>query len=284
MDIINSSFERKEKTIKTPRINEYALTGYLTCGVCGCKIAGTTSGRKGGWRYYRCNKSRDSGPVVCDLRMIPQKQLENLVMADFQRHFMNESSLKGLIRLSVNKAELKISDAEKDLVSLKQTREEAENRKENLLNAIESGTIAMSDVAERIKRLNVEIAVTDKKIQDALTAIIPPVPAEKWDLNAFRLELLEFFKSDYPSPLMLIAKHFIENIRVFNGHLDIAYRWSPSTKRIGLLRLVAEEKSDGVCDLTNNDESDGAEDIYSKLNLQHEFKSAFLVLNFSKAI
>jgi hypothetical protein len=262
VNIINSSFEKKEKSIKTPRINEYALTGYLTCGICGCKVAGTTSGRKGGWRYYRCNKSRDSGPVVCGLRMIPQKQMENLVLADFQRHFMNEDSLKDLIQMSVKKAELKISDAERDLVLLKQIKQEAENRKENLLNAIESGSITMSDVSDRIRRLNVEIAATDKKINDARTAIIPPVPAEKWDLDAFRLELLEFFKSDYPSPLTLIAKHFIESIKVYNDHLDIDYRWSPATKRIGLLRLItSEDKPDDVCDLTITDKIDGAEDI-----------------------
>jgi DNA invertase Pin-like site-specific DNA recombinase len=265
VNIINNMFEKKAKSIKIPKTNEYSLAGHLTCGLCGSPVSGTTSGRKGGWRYYRCNKSRDSGSSVCNLRMIPQKQLEQLVLADFQRHFMNGTSLRGLVQMSIEKAELKLSDAGENLAKLELSKQGAEKKKKNLLDAIESGVVAMSDISDRIKKLNAEIATTDKEINHARLAIIPPAPLEKWDLDGLRLELLELFKSEYPSPLTLISRSFIDIIRVFNDHLEIDYKWSPGTKRIGLLRILPE-KTDDVYESSDTNYSDGAEDSVSTLH------------------
>jgi hypothetical protein len=241
VNIINSSFEKKVKSIRTPRINEYALTGYLTCGVCGSAVSGTTSGRKGGYHYYRCNKSRDSGSSACNLRMMPQKQIENLVLSDFKRHFLNDNNLRDLIKISIEKAELKLSDSMEILTKLEISKQEAEKRKKNLLDAIESGVISMPDVSGRIKKLNMEIASIGRELEKARLEAVPPVPMERWDLDSLRSQLMELFKGDYPSPLTLVAKSFIEDIGVFGDHLEIQYRWSPGKNKIGFLRLAAEE-------------------------------------------
>ena len=122
------------------------------------------------------------------------------------------------------------------------------------MDAIESGSIAFTDAHERIGSINIQLAKIERDYDDTKLAAIPPMPIEKWNIPALREEILDLLKSDNPTPVSLIARGFIQNIKVFNDHLELDYRWSPYTKKIGLLHVVD-------CEQANDVSTNGAEDL-----------------------
>lgn len=45
----------------------HLLSGLVRCGICGCRMIGTTTGRKNmQHRYYRCPQHMQKGPTVCE--------------------------------------------------------------------------------------------------------------------------------------------------------------------------------------------------------------------------
>lgn len=143
-------------------------------------------------------------------------------------------------------------------------------RKNNLLDALEAGAISFPDLAERMGEVKKELqAIEDEMTKLESTSAAPP-PIELWDIVELRAELLEMFKGDGPSPLAAIAKGFIQNIKVFNDHLEIEYRWKTKPKKIGLLRTITKQSHDVY--------RSGAEDSLCIIDLS---KNA-LCLTFSK--
>lgn len=200
----------------------FALTGKVFCGLCGGSVSGVTSGRKGAWRYYRCNKSRDSGPNSCGLRQIPQKRVEDAVLEVFRKKVVTDGVLEEMIELvregrkERDKGEKgRSSEIEKNIASL-------EKRKRNLLLAVEEGAMSMSDVKGRIAELNQHLEMLARDLKKTKVELRPIPPASKWNLKKFRKELMSFMELDRESALEKIANGFVNSVTLYPDRIDVS--------------------------------------------------------------
>ncbi len=124
------------------------LTGLLKCGVCGHAMTLVT-GKGGRYRYYKCTSRQSQGNHACDSKNLPMGRLDDLVlnsMADKifapERLQIMVAELRKRIRSSKDNQQDRINEINRQI-------KQVEKKQENLLNAIENGTIEHDETIQR---------------------------------------------------------------------------------------------------------------------------------------
>ncbi len=124
------------------------LTGLLKCGVCGHAMTLVT-GKGGRYRYYKCTSRQSQGNHACDSKNLPMERLDDLVlnsMADKifapERLQVMVAELRKRIRSSKDNQQDRINEINRQI-------KQVEKKQENLLNAIENGTIEHDEIIQR---------------------------------------------------------------------------------------------------------------------------------------
>jgi len=202
------------------------LNGLMFCGNCGRRYSGTT-GRIGKAKtitwYYACTERKNSlnkdKSKLCSSPYIRQEIIDNAVLAEIKRYFYNPESIKQLIKsitLEIDKGNEDKKQRETELLNELQ---DIEKRKENLFDAIEKGTIKLSDINERLEKLKnratvIEIALKDMGYNADTSKKGLKIDAEK--LSRVVLEMLD--NSERKREIFLT---FVERIDIFQEHIII---------------------------------------------------------------
>jgi len=145
---------------KRKRKHEFAFSGLMRCGNCGCLI---TAEKQKGHNYYRCTKKKQK----CDEKYLRE---ENLV--EQMRDFIQKVSLPDdwaenmLLELDKEKEQAK-KESEVFVQNLQQQKAEVEQKIEKLLDLyIEGGVLTLEEYqAKKSKLLNAKLDI-EQKIRD----------------------------------------------------------------------------------------------------------------------
>lgn len=230
VDAVKKMFGRRSQKVKHRLNTDYALSGQLKCGICSSPLNGTSSGRKSGWKYYRCVKSRDAGSSCCDLRMLPKRLVEETLREDFIRKFLNISSLKSLIKSSLLKHEKRRSESItgrfEALISQKQ---EMEKERQSLLEMTDWDNNDTKNIGKRLKFINISLSSIDFNIAETSKQLNLNDNRNSMNFNDI-YSIIGIYKGDGSETLSLVARDFIKCIKVFNDRMEIDYHWIPEIK------------------------------------------------------
>jgi len=129
------------------------LTGLIRCGNCGRKLAVGGGPGGGGKRlgYYRC-------PEKCGQRWIRCDAAEKAVLDELSG-FLEGGGLADLTEAMARQNAARAGRIEQDRASARASVAELSRRRDNLLAALETGTVTPEDIRERLADLKEKIAL-----------------------------------------------------------------------------------------------------------------------------
>lgn len=263
VDAVKRMFGRQPRKVKHRLNTGYTLSGHLKCGICSSPLNGTSSGRKSGWKYYRCVKSRDSGSSCCNLRMLPKRLLEHALQEDFIRKFLNISSLKSLIKTSLLEHEKRRSESVTGrFEALILEKQKMEKEKQSLLKMMDLDNNDTNDIEKRLKLINNGLLSIDFNIAEISKQLNFNNNRNSINFNDI-YSIIDIYKGDNSETLSLIARDFLKDIKVFNDRMEIDYHWIPEIKESD---RPTEGDGPTMCKMY------GAEDSYFISNLRTELR------------
>ncbi|MGE3480449.1 MAG: recombinase family protein [Gammaproteobacteria bacterium] len=124
------------------------LTGLLKCGICGAGMTQVT-GKSGKYKYYKCTQRQNRGNHACTSRNLPMDKLDEQVLNQLANKVFAPDRLRVLvvelrkrIRSSKDHYQARLNEVNRQIKHL-------EERQQRLLEAIETGTIALDEVTQR---------------------------------------------------------------------------------------------------------------------------------------
>jgi site-specific DNA recombinase len=137
--------------------HEYLLRNHAFCAICGKPLVGHCLNKK--YRYYQCSNARpyEIGGKKCRALYIRANDLEEIVWSKTQDVLSNPNIILGDLAETGDKASLDSIDAE--IMQLEKTLHKYEQRRSNLLEAMELGEFDKNEILDRlsnIKRLRHE--------------------------------------------------------------------------------------------------------------------------------
>lgn len=166
-EILDKKKKGRGKSI--PKKNNYLLTGFIYCGVCGDRYSGngiTTRGKKYG--YYTCyNRKNKFG---CNNRHVPQDEIEERVLHQIRKMLesIDVSDLTASLKRYFEEYNKHLVDKE---TAIKKEIKSLNKKINNLLNIVEEGY-----ATETIKTRLHEHAETKKTLENQLQSIRDEVP------------------------------------------------------------------------------------------------------------
>jgi site-specific DNA recombinase len=141
------------------------LSGLLRCGVCGSGMALTGSDRSG--PRVRCSRYRESGACENSTKYYIDK-IERLVLGRLKAQIDNPELMGQFVEAYVAERRALSADARRDKVKIVAKIDNCKRSIERLVQAVENGTLEISEVASRLQvqrseqtRLQRELASAD---------------------------------------------------------------------------------------------------------------------------
>ncbi len=132
--------------------SSYLLSGLVKCGVCQKALVGQQA-KSGKFAYYVCGTLLKRGAQTCSTPYLNARRLEEKVVAQIKRRVLTEENLTEL----VSQINAELDDTARDhghRVDLVQKElADVQRRLERHYDALETGTLALSDLSPRIQQL-----------------------------------------------------------------------------------------------------------------------------------
>ena len=137
--------QQRHPTNTPPRIvnGPTLLTGVAKCATCGGGMTLRT-GKGGRYRYYSCNKRSTEGACSCKGRSIPMKQLDEVVIGQFEKKILSPERLKKLLAKLIQRQQVKSCDTESETLVLNKSLRETQKKIDRLYDAVAEGALENS--------------------------------------------------------------------------------------------------------------------------------------------
>ena len=120
------------------------LTGLLKCGVCGRSMTLVT-GKSGRYRYYKCTSRHSQGNHACTSQNLPMDKLDKLVLNQLADRIFAPQRLQAMVA-GLRSRTRQARDSQQERVNqLNRELKKVDERKQRLLDAIESGVIELDE-------------------------------------------------------------------------------------------------------------------------------------------
>ncbi len=130
--------------------SQYLLSGLLKCGKCKASMFGVPA--KGArYHYYVCGTAFRAGRATCSGRSVRRDVIERLAVRKLQEVVLKPAHLAELLELVNEEADRAGSDAAARLAVFDGQIGNVRQKLERLYDAVESGALAMDDLAPRIR-------------------------------------------------------------------------------------------------------------------------------------
>ncbi len=135
---------------KAPRLvsSPTLLTGLLKCGECGAAMTLVT-GKSGRYKYYKCASRHSRGNHACTSKNLPMQRLDDLVLNCMADKIFTPERLQVMVAELRRRIQSSKHDQQARINELNRQIKLVEKKQDNLLNAIENGTIALDDTTQR---------------------------------------------------------------------------------------------------------------------------------------
>jgi site-specific DNA recombinase len=124
------------------------LTGLLKCGICGGAMTLVT-GKGGRYKYYKCTSRQNQGNHACTSKNLPMAHLDDLVLNNMADKIFTPERLQVMVAELRKRIKFSKDDQQGRINELNRQLKLVEKKQENLLNAIESGTIDLDETTQR---------------------------------------------------------------------------------------------------------------------------------------
>lgn len=170
----NAELDRPKARTGRPK-NEYLLRNHIFCAICGRPLVGHCLNRK--YRYYQCNGAlpHENTKKKCTALYVRAGDLEEVVWSKTKLVLANPEIILGQLADTAAAGDLNAIEAE--ISELEKRLKKYDQRRTNLLQALELGEFATDEVLDRVnnvKRLRREdeAKLNDlKRMKDNLTSL-----------------------------------------------------------------------------------------------------------------
>ena len=147
---IRAKRESRAPARKAPRLvsNPTLLTGLLKCGVCGAAMTLVT-GKSGLYKYYKCASRHSQGNQACTSKNLPMERMDDLVLKSMADTIFTPERLQVMVAELRKRIKSSKGDQQERINELNRQLKQVEKKQDNLLNAIENGTIDLDDSTQR---------------------------------------------------------------------------------------------------------------------------------------
>ena len=142
--------ESRAPANKAPRLvsSPTLLTGLLKCGVCGAAMTLVT-GKSGRYKYYKCTSRHSQGNHAYTSKNLPMERLDDLVLNSMADKIFAPERLQVMVAELRRRIQSSKDDQQGRINELNRQLKLVEKKQDNLLNAIENGTIELDDTTQR---------------------------------------------------------------------------------------------------------------------------------------
>lgn len=204
------------------------LGGLVRCGICGALFRSLRA-RSGKpergvkHRYYFCPKRKNSTVKnrtdLCSNIYLRAEIIEPHVVKEIRALFTGKRAVKRMLK----EVEERRRDEDKArgirIEDLRKEESEVQRRKGNLLDAVESGTLPLCDVAARLEKLRGQLASVQARIREYSAPT--PVPSA---LDPETVSQVILIALDDPSRMRGLIAAVVKEILVFPDRFEIHYR------------------------------------------------------------
>lgn len=226
---------RPERTPGPTTASQYLLSGLMKCGKCGASYAVSGYGRGKKYAYYNCITYSKKGKKICTGRRLRTDKLEEVILKRAKELIFSEENLQKMIR-DINRAAKSVkSKYAGRLTELRKKLNDIQMRIRRQYEAIESGIIDLSLVAERLEELKplratVESEISQLEEQSRRSAY---VQIDRRMIERFRQEMEAIFVGENPQEKREFLKKFIEEITIGENHIKIRY-YLPNSRALDI--------------------------------------------------
>lgn len=204
--------------------SDYLLSGMLYCGKCGSKMIGC-SAKSGQNFYYACHNYLKRGKDICDMKLVNRAEIEHLTIDRLKALVLTEQNLSEIFNIVLDELRCDARKNESELKSVEDQLEGLQRRRSKLYDSLETGKLAIEDIAPRIKEINAQIEAIEVRRKDLFDEISnpKPIPLNINKLKEYAQDLAELLWS---SPIMEqkeILRSFVKRIIVNPPDVKIDY-------------------------------------------------------------
>ena len=167
-DVFNAANQQLDKPkLRTGKAkNEYLLRNHIFCAICGRPMVGHCLNRK--YLYYQCSNARpyENQQSRCPARYVRAKETEAQVWANVKEVLSNPDIIVQQLTQASEVGELGAIEAE--IQELEKALRNYEQRRSNLLQAMELGEFSQDEVLDRLSNLK-RLRTEDKERLRVLT-------------------------------------------------------------------------------------------------------------------
>jgi len=233
-------FDRVQKLIEerqpknTPArvtASQYLLSGLMRCGRCNGAYGVTGYGRKRKYAYYNCISYSKKGKKVCPGRRLRADELDQEIIERVRKLVFSDENMRKLLD-DINAATKSLRvDYSRKITDLKKKAADLQLRAARQYEAIESGRIDLSLVAERLKELRIQRDNIQKEITyyERLNSQYQPAYITRSTIKSYRKEMEKIFVGTNVQEQRNFLKKFIEKILVKDEEIEIIY-YAPGVK------------------------------------------------------
>ena len=159
----NAQLDRPKVRTGRPK-HEYLLRNHAYCAVCGKPLVGHVLNKK--YRYYQCSNARpyENGPKKCRALYVRANDLEEMVWSKTEVVLSNPELILGELAQACNTGNLEAIEAE--IKALGKNLRNYEQRRANLLQALELGEFGNDEVLDRLNNLKRLRREDERKLTD----------------------------------------------------------------------------------------------------------------------
>jgi len=213
--------------------SQYLLSGLMRCGKCNGACGVTGYGRQRKYAYYNCINYSKKGKKVCPGRRLRADELDREVIERVRRLVFSDENMRKLMD-DINAATKSLRvDYGRKTTELKKKAANLQLRTRRQYEAIESGKIDLSLVAERLKELKIQKDSLQEEIAyyERLNSQYQPTYITRPMIESYRKEMEEVFVGTNVQEQRNFLKKFIEKIVIHDSRIEIVY-YAPGSKSL----------------------------------------------------
>ena len=219
------------------------LTGLLHCGRCGARMVIETA-KHNSYRYYNCSNYVRKGRSTCKGNRIPEADMDSQILKYLSQKFFTRERIREII-IHVNREIT--NQRNRNSKKLKDLRAELDGVRMRIrkhYEAIESGTLDLELVGERLKELKEwesEISQQLERYQGSKQ--LPPYLFKNETLQKIQARLDEIFMSNKRGMAKEYLKFFLDRIEVTGRNINLV------ANTLALCNFSLMKKTEGTADV-----------------------------------
>lgn len=219
------------------------LTGILHCGRCGSRMVIETA-KNSAYRYYNCSNYIRRGRSTCKGNRISEAELDSQILNYLSQKFFTRERIREII-IHVNREISKQRNQNsKKLMELRTEHDSIRARIRKYYEAIESGSLDLGLVSERLKELKVwEAEISEQLERFQRPKQLPPYLLKNETLKKIQARLEEIFMSNERGMAKEYLKFFLKRIEIKERNINL------KANTIALCNFSLMKKTEGTANV-----------------------------------